>query len=171
MSDLQNINFDYKIWIKELKNQVRSAQIKAAIAVNSELINFYWELGKMISEKQEFYNWGDKLIDQISLDLKEEFPDMQGLSTSNLKYAKRFYLFYSTNSISQQLVDQIPWGHNILIFSKSKDSKEAKFYIEQTIENNWSRDVLTLQIKTNLFDRKGKSITNFKNTLPNHFQI
>ena len=169
MSDLQNINSDYKIWISELKNQVRSVQIKAAIAVNSELIKFYWELGKMISEKQEFYNWGEKLIDQISKDLKEEFPDMKGLSTSNLKYAKRFYLFYSTKSISQQLVDQIPWGHNIMIFSKLKDSKEAKFYIQQTIENNWSRDVLALQIKTNLFDRKGKSVNNFKNTLPEPF--
>lgn len=169
MSEINKHNSEYKIWINELKSQVRSVQIKAAIAVNSALIEFYWELGKMISEKQEFYNWGDKLIDQISLDLKEEFPEMKGLSTSNLKYAKRFYLFYSNSSISQQLVDQIPWGHNILIFSKSKDINEAHFYIQQTIKNNWSRDILALQIKTNLFERNGKAINNFKYTLPEPF--
>ena len=169
MSDLHQINTDYKIWINELKNQVRSVQIKAAIAVNSELIKFYWELGKMISEKQEFYSWGEKLIEQISKDLKEEFPDMKGFSTRNIKYIRNFYAFYNNSEIRQQLVAQIPWGHNILIYSKSKNIQEATFYIQQTIENNWSRDVLALQIKTNLFDRKGKSITNFKNTLPKPF--
>ena len=169
MSDLHQINTDYKIWINELKNQVRSVQIKAAIAVNSELIKFYWELGKMISEKQEFYSWGEKLIEQISKDLKEEFPDMKGFSTRNIKYIRNFYAFYNNSEIRQQLVAQIPWGHNILIYSKSKNIQEATFYIQQTIENNWSRDVLALQIKTNLFDRKGKSITNFKNTLPEPF--
>ena len=169
MSDLHQINTDYKIWINELKNQVRSVQIKAAIAVNYELIKFYWELGKMISEKQEFYSWGEKLIEQISKDLKEEFPDMKGFSTRNIKYIRNFYAFYNNSEIRQQLVAQIPWGHNILIYSKSKNIQEATFYIQQTIENNWSRDVLALQIKTNLFDRKGKSITNFKNTLPEPF--
>ena len=169
MSDLHQINTDYKIWINEFKNQVRSVQIKAAIAVNSELIKFYWELGKMISEKQEFYSWGEKLIEQISKDLKEEFPDIKGFSTRNIKYIRNFYAFYNNSEIRQQLVAQIPWGHNILIYSKSKNIQEATFYIQQTIENNWSRDVLALQIKTNLFDRKGKSITNFKNTLPKPF--
>ena len=162
-------NLEYKIWINELKNQVRSVQIKAAITVNSALIEFYWELGKMIYEKQEFYNWGDKLIDKISLDLKEEFPEIKGFSTRNLKYIRNFHSFYNNSIIRQQLVAQIPWGHNILIFSKSKDIKEAHFYIQQTIENNWSRDILALQIKTNLFERKGKAITNFKNTLPEPF--
>jgi predicted nuclease of restriction endonuclease-like (RecB) superfamily len=169
MSEVNKHNSEYKIWINELKNQVRFVQIKAAIAVNSELIKFYWELGKMISEKKEFYNWGDKLIDQISLDLKEKFPEMKGFSTRNIKYCRNFYSFYSSSSIGQQLVAQIPWGHNILIFSKSKDSNEAHFYIQQTIENNWSRDVLALQIKTNLFERNGKAINNFKYTLPEPF--
>ena len=163
MSDLTKFSPDYKTWINELKLKIRSVQIKTAVAVNSALIEFYWELGKMISEKQLLTNWGDKLINQISLDLKEEFPDMSGLSTSNLKYCKRFYLFCSSNdvSIGQQLVDQIPWGHNIMIFSKSNTIFEAKFYIEQTIENNWSRDVLANQIKTNLYNRIGKPINNF----------
>jgi predicted nuclease of restriction endonuclease-like (RecB) superfamily len=166
MSELNHLSTDYKSLISELKLKIRSTQIKAAIAVNSTLIQFYWELGKMISEKQSQTAWGDKLFDQISKDLKIEFPEIQGLSTSNLKYCKRFYCFYNDFSIGQQPVDQLPWSHNIMIFTKSNSEKEAQFYIQQTIENNWSRDILGLQIKNKLFERQGKSITNFKATLP-----
>ena len=127
----------YKDWLVDLKNKVRAAQLKAAVAVNSELIVLYWDLGKMITEKEN--TWGSKLIPNLSKDLKAEFPNMEGFSVSNLKYCKRFYLFYH-NQIGQQLVAQIPWGHNILIFSKSKDINEALFYIQETIANGWSRN-------------------------------
>lgn len=189
-------NTEYKIWLIELKSKIRSAQVKAAFAVNSALIGFYWELGKMIAEKINQSNWGDKILEQVSKDLKDEFPTMQGLSRSNLSYAKQFYLFYyhsivqqPVGQILQQLdaelnssdlstfiqqpvgqltegITQIPWGHNILIFSKSKDIREAKFYICETIANNWSRDVLALQIKSNLYERQGKAVSNFSLTLP-----
>ena len=181
---------EYKLWLTELKNKIRSVQIKAAIAVNSALIEFYCELGKMICEKEAI--WGAKLIEQVALDLKSEFPDLKGFSRRNLFNTKKFYEFYCDlivqqpvallnseakkdhDSISQQPVDQfvqqvvaqIPWGHNILIFSKSTDIKEAQFYIHQTIQNQWSRDVLALQIKSNLYGRNGKAITNFKASLP-----
>ncbi|MET4083821.1 putative nuclease of restriction endonuclease-like (RecB) superfamily [Pedobacter sp. UYP30] len=187
----------YKQWLIELKGKIRSVQIKAAIAVNSELIQFYWELGKMISEKQTSYGTG--FIPQLSTDLKQEFPEMRGLSARNLAFCRQFYQFYAAANLQQtvakfgqqpvvksqntdiqdntpiqlpveqkvqQLVAQVPWGHNILIFSKSKNVTEANFYIHQTMENNWSRDVLALQLKTELYIRNGKSITNFKNTLP-----
>ncbi len=157
---------EYKEWLLGLKSKIRSMQLKAAIAVNSALIEFYWELGRMITEKQSQTKWGDKLIDQVARDLKTEFPDMAGLSNSNLKYCKRFYTFYQS-SFGQQPVDQIPWGHNILIFTKSRDIDEADFYIQKTIENGWSRDVLGMQLKSNLYERQGKAITNFKDTLPN----
>jgi predicted nuclease of restriction endonuclease-like (RecB) superfamily len=173
---------EYKNWINELKLKVRSAQIKAAIAVNKELILFYWDLGNMLSEKIKTSNWGDKVLENVSNDLKDEFPDINGLSERNLKYCRYFFEFYSqsigqqivaqnTNEllIRQQLVAQIPWGHNIQIFSKSKTLEEAIFYIQKTKENNWSRDVLSLQIKSNLFQRLGSSITNFSNTLPEPF--
>ena len=178
------LNIEYKNWLVELKSKIRSTQIKAVIAVNNALISFYWELGKSINEKENI--WGSKLIEQVAKDLQDEFPDMKGLSSSNLKYCKRFYKYYS-DSISQQPVDQfqnidneqlvfiqqlvaqIPWGHNILVFTKSKNATEAVFYINQTRENNWSRDVLDLQIKSNLYERQGKSINNFKNTLPEPF--
>ncbi len=160
-------------------DKVKSAQVKVAVRVNSGLIAFYWELGKIIATKQSESKWGDKIIEQLSKDLHSNFPELKGLSTSNLKYCKRFYTFYGENLdfeaiepdkgrslIGQQPVDQIPWGHNIIIFTKAKSSKEALFYIQQTIENNWSRDALALQIKSDLYKRQGKATTNFKNTLP-----
>lgn len=175
------MQLEYKNWLSDLKSRIRSVQAKAAVAVNTALIAFYWELGKMIAEKEQF--WGDKLIDQLAKDLKEEFPDMKGFSSSNLKYCKRFYLFYHmpigqravdqlqspenqlTESL-QQLTTKIPWGHNILIFSKSKDIQEAHFYIRATLENGWSRDILALQLKSQLYARQGKAISNFSETLP-----
>jgi len=148
----------YKDWLVDLKSKIRYAQLKAVVAVNTELIVLYWDLGKMIAEKENI--WGSKLIAQISKDLKAEFPNMEGFSVSNLKYCKRFYLFYQTqigqqpvdqlqintqfeNPFGQHLVAQIPWGHNILIFSKSKDVNEALFYVQKTIESGWSRKMLS----------------------------
>jgi predicted nuclease of restriction endonuclease-like (RecB) superfamily len=169
------INDEYRIWLQSIKSKIRSTQIKAAITVNQELIQFYWELGKMIVEKQAESSWGDKIIEQLAKDLKKEFPDLKGLSKSNLKYCKRFFSFYE-KEIGQQLVDQfkmkrlfifnIPWGHNILIFTKCKDINEAKFYLSEVLANNWSREVLAFQIKSQLYRRQGKAITNFTSTLP-----
>ena len=184
-------NTEYKKWLNELKAKIKTSQIKAALSVNVELIHLYWEIGKMIVEKQEKTKWGSGFIKQLSADLKNEFPSMSGFSETNLKYCKRFYLFYNQldknfqqpvgkfqtdtkfhqlggklKEKSQQLVAQIPWGHNILILTKCKNIKEALFYVEQTIENNWSRSVLEYQIETDLYGRQGKAVTNFKNTLP-----
>jgi predicted nuclease of restriction endonuclease-like (RecB) superfamily len=165
----------YKDWLVEVKQKIRSSQLRSAIAANVALIEFYWDLGRMIVEKQEQSEWGDKIIEQLSFDLKSEFPDLKGLSRSNLSYAKQFYNFYFSHIVQQavgqtqfiqQLVGQIPWGHNILIFTKVKNISEACFYISKTIASGWSRDNLAIQIKSNLFSRVGKSITNFKQTLP-----
>lgn len=172
---------EYKNWLSDLKTKIRSSQLKAAIAVNSALIEFYWDLGKMIAEKQTA--WGAKFVEQLSKDLKSEFPNMEGLSRRNLFNAQKFYQFYnrqivqqpvalsesdSPNQIVQQAVAQTPWGHNILIFTKAQSIAEAHFYIHKTIENGWSRDILSLQIKSDLYNRQGKAITNFKLTLPDN---
>lgn len=175
--DIQSIKA-YQDWLKAIKQKVSVARLKAALAANKELIRFYFDLGKMISEQLAKANWGDKLLSQLSKDLNEEFPDMKGFSATNLKYCRQFYQFYQseisqqavdqseTFDFGQHAVDQLPWGHNILIFTKSKTISEAIFYQYQTLQNNWSRDVLALQIKTNLYERKGKTISNFKHTLP-----
>ena len=116
MMNLSNIdNFEYKNWLTELKSNIRSVQVKAAVAVNSALIELYWELGKMISEKQT--QWGTQFLENLSIDLKSKFPEMQGFSTRNLKYIKQFYLFYTNAQIGKQAVAQIPWG-NIFSFTE-----------------------------------------------------
>lgn len=173
MSELLT-NKDYKNWLFELKSTIQQRQIKAALAVNSQLIQLYWDLGRQIVEKQETAKWGSGFIDQLSKDLKEEFPEMGGFSAYNLRVCKNFYSFYSQEFIKAEqpvpkilsILFQAPWGHHLLILKKIKNQPEAIFYVKETIENNWSRAVLEMQIETNLYGRQGKAITNFKNTLP-----
>lgn len=171
-------NDDYLNWLKEIKARVSAARVKAALAANKELIHFYFDLGKMISEQQQKVAWGDKLLPQLSKDLRAAFTDMKGFSVTNLKYCRQFFQFYQpiigqqsvdqleNYDFGQHLVDQLPWGHNILIFTKSKNLQEAQFYLQETLNNNWSRDVLALQLKFDLYQRSGKAISNFKHTLP-----
>ncbi len=176
---LEKSNKEYFEWFASIKEKVRRSQIKAAVKVNTTLLEFYWELGKEIVEKQKNSNWGDGFIKQLSKDLSSEFPDMKGFSYSNLKYIKQWYRFwYQTDTLSdkkgQQVVDQlqtnlifqIPWGHNLVIISKTKFVEKALFYAQKTVENGWSRNVLVHQIETELFERSSKAISNFERTLP-----
>jgi predicted nuclease of restriction endonuclease-like (RecB) superfamily len=110
-------NQDYQDWLKALKNKVSVARVKAALAANKELIQFYFKLGKRINEQQAKAAWGDKLHHQLSQDRKAEFPVMKGFSTTTHKYCRQFYLFCQSE-ISQQTVDQLPWGRNVLIFTQ-----------------------------------------------------
>lgn len=165
---------DYRQWLTELKENIRKSQIKAAIAVNSELIHLYWNLGKQIAEKQQNAQWGSGFIDQLSKDLKAEFPDIKGLSSRNLWKCRKLYQFYSQEfTILPQLVAEledsplfkIPWGHHDVILNKIKVPQEALFYINKTIENGWSRSILEYHIEKDLFHKQGKSINNFAKTL------
>lgn len=184
---------DYGLWLKELKTKIRSTQIRAALAASRKLILFYWELGGDLSLKLEETNRGAKVIDQLAKDLRSEFPDMQGFSRRNLYYTKKFYEIFSSFPDDMQIVPrsgaqieseivprsgaqkipaivqhvggQLPWSHIKILLDKVSDFKEALFYISQTIENGWSRDVLALQIKSDLFARQGSAISNFKETL------
>ncbi|OQA01367.1 MAG: hypothetical protein BWY70_00406 [Bacteroidetes bacterium ADurb.Bin408] len=186
----------YKQWFTALKARIKQSQIKAAISVNTEMIMLYWDLGRQIVDKQQNAKWGSGFIEQLSKDLKEEFPNISGFSRSNLFAMKKFYLFHNQNDTKvQQLVGQfenklllhpneifqqtvgqiphnirfcslIPWSHNILIIEKAKNYDEAFFYIQETIVNNWSRSVLEYQIESNLYKRQGKSVNNFALTLP-----
>lgn len=170
MSELFNIDRNYSAWLKEIKNKVRIVQLKAAVKVNSEMLNFYWELGADIVEKQTTAKWGDGFLSKLSHDLMAEFPDMKGFSERNIKYIRQWFLFYnSQKAIGQQAVAQlvqIPWGHHIAIISKCKNTDEALYYVQNTMTYFWSRSVLVHQIESGLYEREGKSITNFKSTLP-----
>ncbi len=169
MNDLAK-DKNYIKWLKSLKEKFRQFQLKAAVKVNTKLLNFYWYLGKEIVEKQKQSKWGDKLIEKLSKDLMVEFPNMKGFSRRNLMYIQKWYLFYSADSkLVQQpvaLITQIPWGHNLVIITKCKNPQEALFYVKKVIENNWSRNVLIHQIESRLYQRAGKAITNFDVTLP-----
>ena len=138
--------------------------------MNRELLGLYWTIGKSISEKVNKANWGSSVVEELSKDLKTEFPNQKGFSRSNLFSMKKWFEFYSQSEIDiekiQQLVGQIPWGHNVVIISKSKSIDEAIFYSKKTIENNWSRSVLIHQIELDFYERYGKAITNFTETLP-----
>lgn len=158
---------EYRAFIQDIKQRIQSAQIKAAISLNQELLHLYWDLASRIIAKQQKASWGDGFLLQMSKDLKAEFPDMKGFSKRNLEAMRQWYSFWSVEPpIAQQLVAKIPWGHNLMIIGKTKNVQEALFYVQKTIQNNWSRTVLTHQIEGQLYQREGKAITNFEATLP-----
>ncbi len=156
----------YVILINELKTQITQARIRAHFAVNKELIMLYWNIGNKILDKQKIEGWGAKVIENISKDLQVAFPEMTGFSSTNLKYMRLLASRIQYNEISPQLVDQMPWGHLRCLLDAFQETQQLFWYIQKTIENGWSRNVLSLQIKTDLYARDGKSITNFKDTLP-----
>jgi predicted nuclease of restriction endonuclease-like (RecB) superfamily len=160
------ISKEYGTWLADLKSRIQSAQQRATLSVNRELVLLYWQIGRDILERQQAQGWGAKVIDQLARDLTAAFPDMKGFSRRNLLYMRSFAEQWPDLEFVQQAVAQIPWGHNILIMTKRASVAEARFYIEQTLEQGWSRDVLALQLKSNLLARAGKSVTNFSRTLP-----
>lgn len=196
MNNLPQNNLDYNTLLVEIKQQIRSAQTKAALAVNASLIQLYWDIGKKIAQNQALFEGRNNYVSLLAKDLREEFSELNGFSERNLFYVRRFYNFYEALSLQQlvalnensgdntslqqvaapnpvqqvvkltDLLCQVPWGHHILILTKIKETNQAIFYLQQTIEFNWSRAILTLQIEQNLFQRQGNAITNFKNTLP-----
>lgn len=158
MTDLMP-NADYGSWLADLKQRIQSAQQRASMSVNRELVLLYWQIGRDILERQQVQGWGAKVIDQLAHDLTAAFPDMKGFSRRNLLYMRSFAEQWPDLEFVQQAVAQIPWGHNILIITKCTSVAEASFYIDQTLEQGWSRDVLALQLKSGLFARAGKAVT------------
>lgn len=189
---------DYKKWVTELSSRYRKSQIKAAIKVNTELLKFYWELGRDIEEMHVEKRWGENVIKSLSIDLQRENPDAHCFSRTNLYYVKKFYLLYFNSFENvQQLVGQIqkgsksvnhqqvvvkseeivnqllsnlfsiPWGHHTLLIDKCSNSPDkAFFFVQQTVENGWSRSTLLNMLSTDLYERHGKALTNFQRTLP-----
>ena len=175
MEQRLNINIEFAQWVKTLKNEIRTAQIKAAVKVNSGMLQMYWNLGKEITERQKTANWGDGFLKELSRELMAEFPDMKGFSYRNLKYIRQWFLFYNQEgSIGQQVVAQlgediffsVPWGHHLYIMSSCKDINKAVFYLQKTVENGWSRAVLLNFLDTDLYERQGKAVNNFSRFLP-----
>lgn len=160
----------YALWLAQLKNRFRHVQLKAAVAVNTELLQFYWALGADIVERQAEAQWGSGFLTQLSQDLMQEFPDVKGFSKRNLEHIRRWYQYWNSQSaIAKQAASQlfsIPWWHNVVIVSKCQSHVEALYYVQQTQAHGWSRAVLTHQIESGLWQREGKAISNFAHTLP-----
>lgn len=171
--------------LSDIKSRVRTAQIKATLSANAEMLAMYFDIGEMVFNQQQQYAWGAKIIQKLAFDIKNELPKEKGFSERNLKFMVQFYLEYKqeftigkqsvsqletdkteTNTITKQLVSQIPWGHNILLMQKIKDHKIKLKYIQQTITEGWTRDVLASMIKSNWHEREGQVVSNFESTLP-----
>lgn len=166
---------EYKAWIEEIKNKIQSSQIKASVKVNYEMLDLYWQIGKDITEKQKYSKWGDSFLSVMSKDLKKTFPNVNGFSVENLKHMRYWFRFYNDEirlqdvtqlEMVEKIIKSIPWGHNQRIMYKCKDVKEALFYVQKTLDNGWSRNVLVHEIESSLYERQGKAITNFGIKLP-----
>jgi len=161
---------DYNAFLKTIKSEIQTARVKAARVVNKELIHLYWKIGELIVKKQEELGWGKSVVEKLSKDIRSEFAGVNGFSARNLWDMKRLYEQYHSISNLRQLVAEIPWGHNLVILNKVQDATERKYYIETTIKNGWSRNVLLNQIKAKAYERhmKIKKTHNFEKTLPAH---
>lgn len=186
-----NIDSQYREWLSEIKSDYRRSQIKAAVKVNEELLRFYWRLGRGIAQLHFDAEWGSGFYEALSKDLKEAFPDSKGFAVSNLRYMRRYYELFPDFPIRPQVegeigdaairpqaegeimprvgeqIFMIPWNHIKYILDKCGGNQaKALFYVQETIKNNWSRAVLLNFLGTDLYERKGKAITNFEAILP-----
>jgi predicted nuclease of restriction endonuclease-like (RecB) superfamily len=157
---------DYLQMLQALKAQIRQARLGALISANAGLLNSYWQIGNAILQQQTQEGWGAKIVDRLSADLKDEFPDMKGLSVRNLKYMRAFAESYSDIEFVQAELAQITWYHHITLLDKVKNPHQRMRYIQETARNGWSRDVMVQQIESKYIERKGITQSNFKEILP-----
>lgn len=200
-------NTDYVQWLSDLKQRYHQSQVKAVVRINQSMLEFYWSLGRDIVAIKAESKWGSGVLQQLSIDLQQMFPEEKGFSYTNIRYMKQWYSFYYErvticHQVGGELADSkwhqadakirqqvaggmetanchqvggelempsdfalVPWKHHVEIVSKSNSLDEALFYINQTIAGNWSRSRLEDEIKSGLYKRQGKAITNFSNTL------
>jgi predicted nuclease of restriction endonuclease-like (RecB) superfamily len=153
-------------FLAELKERIRQAQLRTALSVICELVSLYWSMGREILARQRNQGWGAKVTDRSAGDLRKAFPEMSGFSPRNLKYMRAFAEAWPNAPFVQQVAAQIPWFHDCVWLDHVKNRDEREWYIQQTMENGWSRNVLVHQIESGLCHRQGKALTNFTRTLP-----
>ena len=156
----------YAQWLTELKDRIRTAQQRAALAVNRELVGLYWQIGRDILERQAREGWGAKVIDRLAHDLHAAFPQMRGFSRANLMYMRAFAEAWPEADFVQQPVGQLPWGHNLVLLTRIKDRSARLAYAARVVEHGWSRAVLLHHIEARTVERQGKALTNFAERLP-----
>ncbi len=164
--DLTSPPEGYGDWLKDLKSRIHSAQQRASLAVNRELVLLYWQIGQDILTRQTQQGWGAKVIERLARDLRSAFPDVKGFSPRNLKYMRAFAEAWPDTRFVQQAAAQLPWGHNLILLDKLPGPETRRWYAAQAIEHNWSRNILVMQIETRLLERSGNAVSNFEILLP-----
>lgn len=171
----------YGSFVEALKARIRDAQLKAALAVNRELLTLYWNVGRAIVDRQEAEGWGGRVLERLADDLQRAFPGVSGFSRTNVYRMRAFYLGHPSQSVGFEVVPQavgqlaealpltvvdLPWGHHSVLLEKVKEPVARTWYSHEASTHGWSRAVLTAQIDTRLYERTGKAVTNFPQTLP-----
>lgn len=164
--EIAAIPTDYADWLANIKTRVATARQRAALAANAELIQLYWQIGRDILERQQSAQWGDKVLDRLSSDLREAFPDMKGFSSRNLKYMKYFAEHCPLQAFGQQAAAQLPWFHIVTLLTKLPTAGAREWYAQRAVAEGWSRVTLELQIRNRLHERQGQAVTNFDARLP-----
>lgn len=157
---------DYATLLAELKQRIGGERLRMVLSANAAMVLLYWDIGRTILDRQSKEGWGAKVIDRLSNDLREAFPDMKGLSPRNLKYMRAFAEAWPDKAIVQGPLAQITWYHNIALIEKLETPEDRLWYARKIVEQGWSQSVLCIQIEAGLHERQGKAITNFPATLP-----
>ena len=157
---------DYAEALAQIKRRVQEERLRVVLAANSAMVLLYWDIGRMILERQDRAGWGAKVIDRLAVDLREAYPDMKGFSPRNLKYMRAFAAAWPDKAVVQEPLARISWYHNIALLEKLTGGQERLWYARKALEHGWSHSILVLQIKGRAHARQGKVISNFKATLP-----
>ncbi|MDY7575614.1 PDDEXK nuclease domain-containing protein [Actimicrobium sp. CCI2.3] len=156
----------YADWLSDLKSRIHTAQQRATLAVNRELVLLYWQIGRDILTRQAAQGWGAKVIERLALDLRVAFPEMKGFSPRNLKYMRAFAEAWPDEQFVQAVLAQLPWYHQLALLDKLPGPETRRWYAAKAIEHNWSRTILVMQIEARLLERTGAAVTNFTTSLP-----
>ncbi len=161
---------EYAKTLTQIKKRIQESQIKASFAANKELLLLYWFIGRTIVEKQEQEGWGTSVLERLAKDLQNAFPGISGFSRANIFRMQALYRAYEKVSVPPRQLQElpifnIPWWHNVVLLTKTKDTQQRLWYAQQAIAHGWSSTVLEMHIESGLHTRKGKAITNFKYTL------
>ena len=156
----------YADWLADLKQRIHTAQQRASLAVNRELVLLYWRIGRDILARQDEAGWGAKVIDRLAHDLRTAFPDMKGFSPRNLKYMRAFAEAWPEEEFVQEVLAQLPWYHQLALLDKLDTPESRRWYAAKAIKHHWSRNVMVMQIETRLLERSGNAVTNFESSLP-----
>ena len=157
---------DYGDILREIKGRIREERLRVVMTANSAMVLLYWDIGRLILNRQERAGWGARIIDRLSADLREAYPDMKGLSPRNLKYMRAFAAAWPARAIVQEVLARIPWYHHLALMEKCRTPEERLWYARRSANEGWSHNILSIQIESRAHERQGMAITNFPDTLP-----